>query len=1360
MYWYRLCNRFCRSCTFSFIALFVFIGMPSSEVYAQDELAPELTQFIHTLQRVATDTDLRAKVEGALTARQQAAEAERLISAKEEANIAEQVRQGEEKAAELRQRAEQLRREQEAVESDLERLRSRQQDIAEKQKALAAEITSIADSLAWLTQAINKQASLPSDQASRSVDTIGPPQEATQPPATSAPQENAPVSPSAPTTAASTQQPAVAVEEPNFNKEVRPILANNCFACHGPDEKARKASLRLDDPQCATSLLPSGNIAIKPGNRLESALYQRITCTDPEHRMPPADSGKTLKPHEIEILGKWIDSGAKYVKHWAFVPPTRPEPPSVQHEEWVRNDIDRFIVDRLEKEGLTPQPEADKRTLIRRLSLDLTGLPPTPEEIQAFLDDTAPDAYERCVDRLLASPAHGEHMARYWLDLSRYADTNGYHIDNERYMWRWRDWVIEAFNRNMPFDEFTRWQLAGDLLPNATREQKLATGFNRNHMITFEGGIIPEEYRVAYVNDRVVTVGTVWMGLTLNCASCHDHKYDPISQKEFYQLTAFFNSIPEQGSDGNKGNAVPFMPAPLPEQEERLAALDAQIRAKLDYLHATNPEWDAQQAAWETEIVPTLARRWQSVMPSAARSQGGAETTVQSDGSVVLGGQNPDKDVVEITFTAPVTQIFALRTDVLPNPTSEKATLGRSENGNFVLTHVEALVTRPGEEARTIAFAAAETDYAQEGFSAENVIDPDPKKGWAVLGSVDQPHALVLIPVEPLALPAGSTLTLRFHFASEFPQHVFGRFRVSVSDDSALAPMNMSPWYVNGPFLAENGDAAYDTAYEPEQCVDLKAAYPDGRLKWVLAKDWQDGAVHDLYGDVAATYLYREITVPTDRNAVFAVQSNDAVKVWVNGEVVHDNKVQRAIEKDKDDKVSVRLRAGKNAVLLKVVNYGNAYAFAFRKAKEQVLNPPLEVEIALAKPAEQREDKEKIAILEYFRSTHIPEWQAMQREYLALRDEKKALEEKIPTVMVMQEMEKPRETFVLRRGQYDQPTERVEADTPAFLPPFPKDAPKNRLGFAEWLLDPKHPLTARVVVNRFWAQLFGHGIVRTVEDFGVQGELPTHPELLDWLATEFIRMKWDVKQFMRLLVTSAAYRRSAVATPVLLEHDPENRLLARGPRFRMDAEMVRDNALAISGLLVTKIGGPSVKPYQPPRIWEDVSFGDKSFTAQTYEQDTGPALYRRSMYTFWKRQAPPPTLVLFDAPNREVCTARRARTNTPLQALALMNDVTFVEAARVLAERCFQKSGGDVTQAIRIAFERATARPPDSEEMATLYDLFTAQREVYSREPDAAEKLLSAGESPRDAGIPAADLAALTTVTSVILNLDETVTKT
>ncbi len=1147
----------------------------------------------------------------------------------------------------------------------------------------------------------------------------------------------------------------------DFNKDIRPILSNNCYTCHGFDPKTRKAGLRLDIGEDALAFESDGVRALVPGDRAASLVYQRITAHDSDDRMPPAKIGKTLTPIQIERIGQWIDQGARYEGHWSFLPPVRPDLPHVTDKTSLRNEIDYFVNGKLEELGVAPSPEADKRTLIRRVTLDLTGLPPTMEEVDAFLADSSPFAYEKAVERLLASPQYAEHQARYWLDAARYADTNGYHIDNERYMWPWRDWVIQAYQSNMPFDQFTKEQIAGDLLPNATQSQKIASGFNRNHMINFEGGAIPEEYRTAYVLDRVATTSTIWTGLTVNCAQCHDHKYDPISQKEFYNLFAFFNTIDEAGLDGRDGNAKPLIKAPTSDQEARLATVNERMKAVEAAMAKPNPAIASAQAAWVAEQHEKLATQWKIVTPSAVESSGGATLEILDDQSVLAGGETPTQDVYTVTADTDLFGVTAVRLEALTHESLPGKGTGRAYNGNFVLTEFEmdvASVENP-DAKETVRFVRAEADFEQQDFQMAKAIDGKADTGWAVEGfKYRENRAAVFIPSKPIGFPKGTRLTARLKFEGPQDGHTIGRFRLSVTGNPTFAAARPGNWYVSGPYRAESGDVAYDTDYGHESGVDLEEAYEDGRLKWTRTVDtYPENEAIRLPGDVAATYLYRKIISPTARGITLKLGSNDAVKAWVNGAVVHDNKIQRGLTIG-EDSVRVHLNEGENELLLKLVNYGNEYSFSFGRDDEQYGEFALPLMLSLSKAEGERTQFDEDRITRHYRLSFDEEWRALDAQLATHREEKAAIEAEVPTAMIMAEMDKPRETSMLIRGQYDQPGDVVFAKTPAALPPMPTQDGASRLDFAEWLVSSDHPLTARVTVNRFWQRYFGQGIVETAEDFGSQGAWPTHPRLLDWLATEFVRSGWDVKHMHRLIVTSATYRQDSRIRPDLLERDPKNTLLARGPRFRLDAEVVRDNALSIAGLLNPKIGGPSVKPYQPVGIWEEVAYGS-SFTAQRFVQDEGEDLYRRSMYTFWKRQAPPPNMMLFDAPNRETCVVRRARTNTPLQALALMNDPQFVEAARVLAENTLVGAEG-IHARITQAFCKATARPPRDEEIAILTNIYEAQLADFKASPDDAKAFITVGDRAPNEDLDPVELAAWTAVMSTILNLDETVSKT
>jgi hypothetical protein len=1042
-----------------------------------------------------------------------------------------------------------------------------------------------------------------------------------------------------------------AVPPVSFNRDIRPILSNNCFACHGPDATKRETEFHFDTREGAFA----EDGIIVPGSAAGSMLVKRITNPDPKKHMPPPDSGHALTARQIELLRRWIDEGAKWDTHWAYTAPVRPDLPAVDKADWVRNPIDRFILARLEREGLKPSPEADKATLLRRVTYDLTGLPPTPAELDAFLADRSPDAYERRVDALLQSPHYGERMAVPWLDASRYADTHGYHIDSQRGMWPWRDWVIGAFNRNLPYDQFTIEQLAGDLLPDATREQKVASGFNRNHMINFEGGAIADEYQVEYVIDRVEATSTAFMGLTMGCARCHSHKFDPISHKEFYQFFAFFNNVPELGLDGRRGNAVPMILLTSPAQQKMLDELAARIEtleAALDDEHV-----DPVQRDWEEKRVAVLG----IAGPVDASVDSGVTAHYELDGSF-----------------SDVSGRFQHGRMLTGDPTFEVGQIGRA-------------VTFDGDTA--VSFGNVGRFDRADAFSLAVWMRARGNLPIAVFQKLDD---------------AGRRRGFEWRL-DDMELYDIQRWaaRLTITLTSA-APANAIQ--VRTRERLKQGEWNHVVmSYDGSGKAEGLAIYANG--KRLAVEVLRNALAGPIATDAALTLGRKELGPP------YAGQIDD---LRLYNRVLTPGEVENLA-------IHYRPRA--------ILSGNNG-----KRSKEQ---------------AEY--------LREYFLTYAAPPTlRAQQSELVAVRKEKEAVEKTIPTAMVMGELKKPRESFVLARGDYRNRTEKVQPGVPAMLPPLDSGtgsgAPANRLTLAKWLVQPGHPLTSRVAVNRFWLMYFGQGIVKTQEDFGVQGEPPVHPQLLDWLATEFVRTGWDIRAMQRLIVTSATYRQSSRVTPALLEKDPENRLLARGPRFRLPAEMIRDTALAVSDLLNDEIGGPSVLPYQPKGLWEELAFGD-GYSAQTYEQSHGKDLYRRGMYTFWKRTAPPASLATFDAPDREKCTGRRALTNTPLQALVLLNDPTYVEAARALAQRTLLYGGTDEKSRLNFAFRLATARKPSGKETGVLRKLLETELKSFEQNPTAATKLLAVGESARDKRLNPAELAAWTTVASVILNLDETVTR-
>ncbi len=1153
-----------------------------------------------------------------------------------------------------------------------------------------------------------------------------------------------------------------------FDRDIRPILSDNCFACHGPDEAARKARLRLDLKEDALKPNRRGDRAIVPGDPARSTLIQRIRSLDPDDVMPPPATNKTLSEAQKDALERWIAEGASWADHWAFTPPRRPEPPRVRDEQWPKNDTDRFVLSRLEREGLKPSAEAGKTTLIRRATLDLTGLPPTVEEVDAYLADKSPDAYEKLVDRLLASQRYGEHMARYWLDAARYADSHGYHIDAQRDIWAYREWVIKAFNENKPFDQFTLEQLAGDLLPNPTRDQQIATGYLRSNMSTGEGGAIEAEYAAKYAFDRTETTGTVWLGLTLICARCHTHKYDPITQREYFQMLAFFNQLDEPVMDGNRPNPDPFIRLPSPQQTARLDWLKQQLAEAQARVDGPDPDLDPAQAAWATRWHERLASGWHLLRPSASKSVHGATLTTLESAAILASGESPETDVLELAFPLEAGRIGALRLRALPHASLPGGGATRSEDGEFRLSEFEAdlVVIGPDGQARApqkIKFAHAWADAWNGGHEPAKALDGKPDSAWGAEAQAGSNRTAIFVTDTPITVPSAAELRVRLRFEADKQRHALGHFDVAAARGEELLarlfPPRFTPWKLIGPFKTGGLKAGFEQPFPPEVELDFAKTYPGVReeIRWHDRADLADGATHqlvnELHGVHGAYYLHRTIHVPAATPLALSLRADDLFKLWLNGELVAE-RADPDQERGVARRLMVNLQAGENRLLVKMVNHQGAKHFAFNAALagEDALSPEV---AALLATTVQPTGTWAAKARDHYRREHSAEFRALFDNLARWREEQAAIEAAIPTTLVAKELAKPRETRILLRGEYDKPRDPVSPGVFSVLPPLPEGAPSNRLGFARWLLEPQHPLTARVTVNRIWQQHFGTGLVKTVEDFGAQGERPSHPELLDWLATEFVRSGWDMKHLHRLMVTSATYRQVSRVTPELLARDPENRLLARGPRFRTDGEVVRDSALFMAGLLVEQLGGPSVKPYEPPGLWEAVSFNN----SQKYVPDRGPAQYRRSLYTYWKRQSPPPNMLTFDAPTRETCTVRRPRTNTPLQALVLLNDPQFVEAARGFAERVLREAGPTAEARLTYAYRIAVARPPSTGELGILRGVLEQQLEDFRANTHAAGQFLSVGDSRPAAGGDPVELAAWTTITSLLLNLDETVTK-
>ncbi len=1033
-----------------------------------------------------------------------------------------------------------------------------------------------------------------------------------------------------------------------FNRDVRPILSDSCFQCHGPDQKNRKADLRFDQEDTFTTA-PAGERLIEPGKPDDSEFFRRLISDDPEVKMPPPSHGRPLTPSQIETIRTWIQQGAQWQKHWALIPPVRPAVPPVTRIEWPRNAIDNFILTKLESQNLTPSPEADRNTLLRRVSLDLTGFPPTPAELQAFEQDTAEGAYERAVDRLLDSSRYGERMAIRWLDAARYADTHGYQTDGPRDMYRWRDWVIDAYNSNLPFDQFTIQQLAGDLLPNPTRDQLIATGFNRNHRANSEGGILDEEYLAEYAADRVETTCTVWLGVTMMCSRCHDHKYDPFSQEDYYRLFAFFNSVPERGKVFKIGNTPPLVRAPTPAQEQKLTELERQIQSHLDLLEKQRPEWQTALKAWCSNLAADAQLDW-----------------LPTDGLNFVA-----------SFDKPVENL-------VPPPKHNKPLF------EDALKEIPSVVKEttpqytPGVVGQCLTI---------DGQGAVNLGD---------VGNFD--------------------FLNRFTYSLwvKFPSDAQGIILARMKDDDALSGLSF-------------------------------VLTPERKLQLNFVSRWLDDALRLETADPLTPDAWHHLVITYD-----ATRSATGVQCIVDGKTLPMKTLLDELLQTFKTNEPVRLGLAHNSIppFKGEMDEIRAYDKVLSPAEIQILGVPQSI-TTIARLSEAERTPEQIRKLEdwYLENQASEE---LKKSWLAVRDlgkQRGLLLATVPTVMTMQETPEPRPTHILIRGQYDAPGAQVTRAVPAQLPPLKEHgAVPNRLDLARWVVDPSNPLTARVAVNRFWQMYFGQGIVKTVDDFGSQGEWPTHPELLDWLATEFVENGWNVKQLQRLIVTSATYRQASQATPETFQKDPENRLLARGPRLRLPAEMIRDRALLASGLLVDQVGGPSVLPYQPAGLWKELN------GIFDYQPDTGEKLYRRSLYTYWKRTAPPPFMMTFDTAGRETCFVRESRTNTPIQALNLLNDVTFVEAARTLAQRILKEAPDD-TARVTLAFQHALSRSPQPQELSMLLDNVTAQREFFVADPQAAEKLLDVGDSPSDKQFPPQELAAYTMLANLLFNLDEFVTK-
>lgn len=1040
----------------------------------------------------------------------------------------------------------------------------------------------------------------------------------------------------------------------DYNYHIKPILSDRCYKCHGPDDNTREAGLRFDIEADAKAELPeTGNRALVPGSLRKSEVFHRLVSDDPDMIMPPPESNLHITSEEKAYIIKWIEQGAAFKPHWSFISPTKPTVPAAQ---WGRNEIDKFVFVQMQEAGLNPVDDANKETLIRRLSFDLTGLPPTLEEIDAFLADDSEDAYENVVDRLLESDAYGERMAAEWMDISRYADSHGYQDDGMRNMWPWRDWVIESFNKNQPYDEFLTWQLAGDLMPDPSREQVLATGFNRNHMQSQEGGVVAEEYRVEYVADRTNTLGKAFMGLTMECARCHDHKFDPISQKEYFQLYGYFNSINEIGVIPYAGEASPTVILPSEEAEEEVNALleeIAPLELKTDVHHT---DYDAGYERWLATLNGKSRLQIEGLVGAFSmdeinndqfrnRARGGKPAAIEGDKEAPV-------ELVDGKF------------------------------GKALAMNGESWFAANRDEfafERTDPFTLSLWVNIQDDSLSGPIIGRsyslfDGNRGYMILLNEDGTLSASLNHVAP-------DNSIEIVSESSMPINSWNHILMAYDGSSRASGLSL---YLNGERMAHEV-----LADRLEKSILYTYYFYDSK-----ERNWT--------GD------------PSLRVGMIGPNQTHMEDVWVDELRVY-NKALSTLE--------IQQLAGVEKPLGAIAG----------------------------QPTDDWTLKQENALREYYVTRFASGYKQTLHQLSDLREQINKIMTLQQEVMVMRERKHPRPTHILDRGAYDAPLEEVELGTPAVLPAFKEDSEPNRLGLAEWLTDPSHPLTSRVTVNRYWQQLFGSGLVATPDDFGSQGSLPTHPELLDWLAVDFVENGWDVKAMLKNIVMSATYRQSSVVTPEVLALDPGNTYLSRGPSYRMTAEMIRDNALAVSGLLVREIGGPSVHPYQPAGLWKEMA----TRNATEYRQDEGDKLYRRSMYTIWKRSTPPPAMISFDASERNVCIVERQKTSSPLQALVLLNDPQYVEAARMLAERMMKQGGASIEEQVDFAFRLLTSRQPADHEKGLLTQLYQEEFESFSADEQVAHELLTVGDYPRDPDLNTAEVAAKTIVASTIMNFDE-----
>ncbi|WP_128548682.1 DUF1553 domain-containing protein [Larkinella soli] len=1112
-------------------------------------------------------------------------------------------------------------------------------------------------------------------------------------------------------------------EKVDYNLHIKPLLSDRCFACHGPDKAKQKAGLRLDMPDVAfTALEKSGNTAIVPGNLAESELYHRIVSSDPDYMMPTPESHLSLTNEEKALIIRWIEQGAEYKPHWSLIVPKVAEVPKVKNPAWVKNEIDAYVLKKLEEKGLRPAPEADKATLLRRVTLDLTGLPPTVAEVDAFLADKSPDAYEKVVNRLLHSPQYGERQAAEWLDVARYADTHGYQDDGLRTMWPYRDWVIRAYNRNLRFDKFITWQLAGDMLPHPTRNMLLATAFNRNHQQSQEGGIVDEEYRVEYVADRVNTFGKAMLGLTVECARCHDHKYDPISQKDYYSLFAFFNNNNERGQIPYDGEPAPTLTLTSPEVEKQLRFIRTQLAPIEQRLNPNRPEYQKAFGQW---------------MGSAERYP-----PIFINTGLIAHYTFDESDPID--FKAYEHSEEKKKKDEERRKEDEKRQKENERRKLAGLPEIKKPVVPKTREELAKDPRNAFWNQVNDTLPARLGGDPE-SLPYQIAGKVGKARFL----------PGDSYIELPRKLG------VFERTQ----------PFTISSWLnVRKPGLEGMLMGRSDGPFDGNRGYEINLL-PDGRIKVTLSHVWPANSLDiESVGKIPyKQWFHVAMTYDGSSRA-------QGIRLYLNGQpapvrIVTDN-LYHSMDEGKNGKHWVRYP-------FFIGRWHDHYIKDFAIDELRIYNrslTPLEVPqlagrpdaltAALRTPPARRTPAQRTGLYNYYVTVVDSAYHKAFGEATVYRNQEIRLYNNSDQVMVMQERKYPRRTFLLQRGAYDAPGAEVSANTPTQLMPFPEDYPKNRLGLARWLLHPDNSLFSRVMVNRFWQQYFGQGIVKSSDDFGNQGDLPSHPELLDYLAVRFRdgaggSGPWNVKAFQKFIVMSATYRQSSVVDLKKREADPDNHYFSRGPSYRLSAEQIRDNALATGGLLTRKIGGPSVHPYQPSGIWEALA----TRNAVNYVQNHGDSLYRRSMYTIWKRSSPPPMMLNFDASERHVCIVRRQKTSTPLQALVTLNDPQFVEAARVLAQRILGANGtasgatDPEPAAIDFMFRAVTSRPARPAEVELMKRLYSEELADFRKNPKRAAELLTVGEYPVEKAVPATELAAWTVVASTIMNMDEAIIK-